>query len=68
MAKLSRPAYQLIAGALNKAYQDAPTNETIEAAEILADALERDNPAFRRDHFMAVIRGEAEVDSKPPRR
>jgi hypothetical protein len=72
MAKFSRPHYQLIAGALRDAITvfDDPSEQrdgVYTAASIIAEKLENDNPAFHRSHFMAVIRGEADVMSKPPR-
>ena len=33
----------------------------------LCDALHRDNPGFDRVHFLAVVRGEKELTSKPQR-
>jgi hypothetical protein len=38
-----------------------------EATLHVADNLEQDNPAFNREHFLAVVRGEREINSKPPR-
>lgn len=31
----------------------------------LADALSQDNPRFDREHFLAVVRGEKELNSRP---
>ena len=33
----------------------------------LAEMFRKDNPAFDRDHFLAVIRGERDINSRPPR-
>ena len=33
----------------------------------IADALKRDNPRFNREHFLAVVRGEKPLESRPPR-
>jgi len=35
--------------------------------EELADALKRDNGRFDREHFLAVVRGERELQSRPPK-
>jgi hypothetical protein len=34
----------------------------------LCDAFERDNPRFNREHFLAVVRGEKALESRPARR
>lgn len=39
----------------------------LDACERLADTL-ADNPRFDREHFLAVVRGEKELDSKPERK
>lgn len=69
MAKFSRPHYQLIASILRRGFEEAGecNGHIYDTAEYMADALKADNPAFNWDHFMAVVRGEAGVDSKPPR-
>jgi len=33
----------------------------------VADALKRDNSRFNREHFLAVVRGERELHSRPSR-
>lgn len=38
-----------------------------DAAGFIADALELDNPRFHHGHFLAVVRGEREINSRPPR-
>ena len=38
------------------------------AAMELCDSLHRDNPRFDRAHFLAVVRGEKELTSKPERK
>lgn len=35
------------------------------AAKYIADALGMDNPKFDRSHFLAVVRGEKPVNSRP---
>jgi hypothetical protein len=37
------------------------------AALAIADALQRDNLRFNREHFLAVVRGEKELHSRPTR-
>lgn len=47
------------------------TNELIgvmAAAEYIANAMQADNPRFDRKHFLAVVRGEKELQSRPARR
>ena len=36
-------------------------------ASELADSLARDNSRFDKDHFLAVVRGEKELNSRPGR-
>jgi hypothetical protein len=33
----------------------------------IADALEQDNPRFNKEHFLAVVRGEKPLHSRPSR-
>lgn len=37
------------------------------AAEYIANAMQTDNPRFSREHFLAVVRGERDLNSRPPR-
>lgn len=37
------------------------------AAEYIANALANDNGRFDRTHFLAVVRGEKSLTSRPPR-
>lgn len=37
-------------------------------SESIATVFERDNPRFDAAHFLAVVRGERELTSRPPRR
>jgi hypothetical protein len=39
----------------------------LELAEEMADSLHHDNARFRKDHFLAVVRGQKELNSKPSR-
>jgi hypothetical protein len=47
------------------------TNEALDTIDELtgefADTFARDNPAFNREHFLAVVRGERAVTSRPPK-
>lgn len=38
------------------------------AIRAIADVLAKDNPRFDREHFLAVVRGERALNSKPPRK
>jgi hypothetical protein len=37
------------------------------AAIAIATALENDNPRFNREHFLAVVNGEKDLNSRPAR-
>ena len=60
MAKFSREHYHLIASALRNAYLDSnPDSVTgvMEAAEAIANELEKDNPSkFDRVRFILAVR------------
>ena len=75
---MTRKDYILIAGALRKTLADAKSwydngrrpdgCETVKwAAHEIAHQLGRDNPRFNASHFIAVVRGERELTSRPPR-
>ena len=69
MAKFSKKHYQAIAGILAKHYDDR-LNLSVKTgciAEDLADLFAGDNCCFRREQFLAVVRGERPVNSRPPR-
>jgi len=38
-----------------------------DAVREIADALQRDNSRFNREHFLAVVRGEKDLRSRPAR-
>lgn len=38
------------------------------SAEYIANAMHDDNPRFDREHFLAVVRGEKELQSRPARK
>ena len=69
---MTRKDYILLAEALrvqfhrsalehNQPMQDGVLN----AAHEIADALQRDNSRFNPEHFLAVVRGEKDLHSKP---
>jgi hypothetical protein len=72
---MTRKDYILLAEALHKAgqihvaddYQHGKKTGVAVAAEFVADALQRDNLRFNREHFLAVVRGEKELMSRPSR-
>lgn len=35
------------------------------AAELIANVCKNDNPAFDREHFLAVVRGDRDINSRP---
>lgn len=71
MAKFSKGHYILIAEALYKALyvNHAPLvrEGILNAAGFIADSLEADNPQFNHAHFMAVVKGDRDPYSRPPR-
>ncbi len=75
MAKFSKRHYQFVAEKLFYATQwesSKREQETIDytirrLAEVFADEFECDNERFNREHFLAVVRGERPINSRPPR-
>jgi hypothetical protein len=72
---MTRKDYILIANALREALTDGVggANENEKegihiAASHLANALPYDNPRFNSEHFLSVVRGEKDLNSKPARR
>ena len=78
---MTRKDYIILAEALNITMARVELDEVNESqqyphaaagvmavAEELADALKRDNGRFDREHFLAVVRGERELQSRPPRK
>lgn len=47
--------------------QAARLSGILEASSEIADALQRDNSRFNREHFLAVVRGEKDLRSHPKR-
>ncbi len=68
---MTRKDYILIAEALRVARNTSATDEMVRgvdgAVEFLAVNLKRDNPRFNKEHFVAVIRKEKELHSRPSR-
>jgi hypothetical protein len=71
---MTRKDYILIAEALRIPYLSEVRNESpqhadgiLMAASEIADSLQRDNLRFNREHFLAVVRGEKELMSRPSR-
>ena len=80
---MTRKDYIVIASALRVAYQKEemdnkyavkgePARTNIQALQTasccIAAALRVDNDRFDRDHFLAVVRGEKSLNSRPSRR
>jgi hypothetical protein len=74
---MTRKDYIIIAEALRVTYrreqigeegsQPYASNAVILAACEIADSLQRDNARFNRGHFLAVVKGEKELLSRPAR-
>jgi len=74
---MTRKDYILIAEALRVTYhreqigeegsKPYASNAVILAACEIADSLQRDNSRFNRKHFLAVVRGEKDLNSRPAR-
>ena len=65
---MTRKDYILITETLRAEYSE--TNKDFQlgvicAAQRIANALANDNPRFNREHFLAVVRGEKELNSRP---
>ena len=71
---MTRKDYILIANALRMAvkdmsYSDAQISGILSATNnYLSLALKQQNPRFDREHFLAVVRGEKDLKSRPSRR
>lgn len=69
---MTRKDYILIAQALKESMAlpgIAATPDAIRvAAETFAFHLRRDNPAFVSEHFVAVVLGQKDLNSRPTRR
>lgn len=72
---MTRKDYILIAKAFRIPYNSFSKNPLYgrelngvgSAAIALADVLDLDNPRFNREHFLAVVRGEKDPNSRPAR-
>ena len=75
MAKFSKQHYQAIASEFSYVRSLLHYPEDVQRAEFLdilarrlaTEIFERDNSRFNREHFLAVVRGERAVNSRPPR-
>ena len=65
---MSRKDYILIAEALQEARLVFRWADVDSIAQMFAMRLTRDNPRFNTEHFLAVVRGEKEITSRPTRR
>lgn len=76
---MTRKDYIAIAEALRYARGHAKATPSIElvtaslngvnaASEYIAHALSKDNPRFDPEHFLAVVRGEKPLHSRPSRK
>lgn len=68
--EMTRKDYILIAGALRSGSDTLLHPGTfwqgwMEAADAVADALQRENPRFDKGHFMSVVRGDKALTSRP---
>ena len=52
---------------LDRSFLSGTQNGILAAAEEIADSLARDNARFDREHFLAVVRGEKSLNSRPSR-
>lgn len=52
----------------SQGFNDGGLQAVVNAASEIADALKRDSARFDKEHFLAVVRGERELTSRPPRR
>lgn len=68
---MTRKDYILIAAALrrkpNGGFSTQEDSGFRFAVSNIADALASDNPRFSREHFLAVVRGEKDLNSRPAR-
>lgn len=70
---MTRKDYILIARALRDAHETGGFTEendkqvVLDIARVIAGALAADNPNFAHDHFLAVVRGEKALESRPRR-
>jgi len=69
---MTRKDYILIAEVLRIEYLNCDDGYRAEEAihriaMEMADMLHRDNPRFDREHFLAVVRGERELQSRSPK-
>jgi hypothetical protein len=51
----------------NAGHCDAACRSILQTTDEIADSLQRDNARFNREHFLAVVRGEKALLSRPAR-
>lgn len=69
---MTRKDYILIADVLRKrnvicSLVGPERTVVLSTANMIADALATDNSRFNREHFLAVVRGEKDLNSRPAR-
>jgi hypothetical protein len=72
---MTRKDYIILAEALRNAgdihvsddFQRGKKTGVAVAVEFVADALQRDNSRFNREHFLSVVHGEKDLQSHPMR-
>jgi hypothetical protein len=65
MAKFSRKHYQDVARIVKNI---RPLDQLLDVAGAFVTLFEADNNRFDREHFLAVVRGERAVNSRPPKK
>jgi hypothetical protein len=68
---MTRKDYIVLADALRLARSTSATDEMVRgvdgAVEFVCVSLKRDNTRFNKHHFLAVVRGEKDLNSRPSR-
>jgi len=67
---MTRKDYILLAKTMRNTVEDlrydaGQCDGAMASAYAIANALQSDNKAFNHEHFMAVVRGEKELNSRP---
>ncbi len=60
-------ALRIPANSMSKPTYERELSGVQMAALAIADALERDNSRFNREHFLSVVHGEKDLHSRPSR-
>ena len=67
---MTRQDYILLATAFRSALdrnEDTAQSGILDAAHLVSVELALDNPRFNREHFLAVVKGEKPLNSRPNR-